>query len=460
MRAALDLIENAVFVKDDHHRFVIANIAGCALLGRVREEIIGRTDHDILPAAQADRHRASDLLILKTGVSEQQEEALTDASGKVRNLLIKKSLFQLSRRQRFILVHIRDLTEFKHTEALLRYNAEHDSLTGLPNAWSFQQTVNELLAKTPDGHETAVILIDLDRFRNFNDAFGRTTGDNLLVQFAQRLSAVAQPSHLIARLGSDEFAVVQHLAGQPMTADELGATILKHLSTPFLFGANRIHLSASIGIAVARQKDDRESLHRRAELALRQAKREGPSRRRLFEAEMEVPPNVDPRLEYDLKIALQEKQLSIVYQPFARVSDLAILGYEALLRWTHPTVGPIAPSVFIPLAESDGFIIPMGEWVLREACKQALNGPQHHTIAINVSPIQFTRTDLNVGRKHEANAIISAMLRLTRTLELRVVAEGVETLEQLTVLRRQRCEAFQGFLLGQPVSNPFNLDKT
>jgi EAL domain-containing protein (putative c-di-GMP-specific phosphodiesterase class I) len=224
----------------------------------------------------------------------------------------------------------------------------------------------------------------------------------------------------------------------------------------------------------------------------------------------------------------------VAYQPFARVSDLAILGYEALLRWAHPVYGQITPSVFIPLAESEGFIVSIGEWVLCEACKKAAEWPRELTVAVNVSPIQFTRADLptlvqavvsesgiapqrieleitesavigdldragrtfaglreigvamvlddfgsgyssleilkslpfdkikidrsllkDVGSKPEANAIISAILRLTHTLGLRVVAEGVETSQQLDVLRLERCDTFQGFLLGQPITNPF-----
>jgi EAL domain-containing protein (putative c-di-GMP-specific phosphodiesterase class I) len=299
------------------------------------------------------------------------------------------------------------------------------------------------------------------------------------------------------------------------------------------FETRRVHLSTSIGIAIAGQGENVESLLRRAELALGQAKREGRSQRRFFEAEM-ARRAVGPFLEDDLRVALQQKQFSLVYQPYARVADLGLLGYEALLRWNHPDLGEISPSAFIPLAESEGFIVAIGEWVLHEACRHAARGPKELALSVNVSPIQFTRADLvslvrsavketgieperleleitetavigdikqaqhilaelraigvrvalddfgagysslevlqalpfnkikidrslvrDAGQTEKADAIISAILRLTQTLRLRAVAEGVETLQQLELLRRERCDEFQGFFLSPPVSNPF-----
>jgi EAL domain-containing protein (putative c-di-GMP-specific phosphodiesterase class I) len=291
---------------------------------------------------------------------------------------------------------------------------------------------------------------------------------------------------------------------------------------------------ATIGIASARENDDFEALLRRADLALQYAKRDGGAGWRAFEAHMEANSGRGPFLEEDLRVALQQGQFSIVYQPLARVADLEVLGYEALLRWTHPVLGPIEPSVFIPLAETEGFIVSIGEWVFRQACETAASWPKRVGISVNVSPMQFTRTDLpdlvqnvidetgiephrieleitetsvvgdieaaravfqslhaigvrivlddfgagyssfevlkslpfdkikidksllrDVGWSRKADAIISALLRMSRALDLQVVAEGVETIEQVNFLKREKCAALQGFFLSRPVDDPF-----
>jgi diguanylate cyclase (GGDEF)-like protein/PAS domain S-box-containing protein len=534
LRAVLDLIDDPILVKDRQHRFVLVNRAGCTLLGRSGDEIVGRTDHDLQPREQADIYIANDRRVLETGQPNTNEELLTDGGGDRRTLITRKSRLRLANGQDFVLVHISDITDFRRAEAQVLFSAERDGLTGLANIASLRQELNALLAQASgEGQRTALLVLDLDRFGQINHALGRTVGDNLLVQFGRLLSQVTRPGDLIGRLGGDEFVIVQTASGQPVDADALAATILRRLESPLFFETRRVHLSTSIGIAIAGQGENVESLLRRAELALGQAKREGRSQRRFFEAEM-ARRAVGPFLEDDLRVALQQKQFSLVYQPYARVADLGLLGYEALLRWNHPDLGEISPSAFIPLAESEGFIVAIGEWVLHEACRHAARGPKELALSVNVSPIQFTRADLvslvrsavketgieperleleitetavigdikqaqhilaelraigvrvalddfgagysslevlqalpfnkikidrslvrDAGQTEKADAIISAILRLTQTLRLRAVAEGVETLQQLELLRRERCDEFQGFFLSPPVSNPF-----
>jgi diguanylate cyclase (GGDEF)-like protein len=187
-----------------------------------------------MPAQQAQRHFATDQKILETGKPEQYEETLTDASGRVRDLLTRKRLIQDSRGQKFVLAHITDLTEFRRAEAQIRYSMEHDGLTGLANSTLFRNRLSQLLTREPEGHLPSVVLMDLDRFRNINDAFGRTTGDSLLVQFAKRLLAHAHPGDLAARIASDEFAIVSRTAIQRPAVDRFAAAVLDDLnSAPF-----------------------------------------------------------------------------------------------------------------------------------------------------------------------------------------------------------------------------------
>jgi diguanylate cyclase (GGDEF)-like protein/PAS domain S-box-containing protein len=535
VRVLLDLIESPIFVKDRLHRFVLANKAACELLGRPQRDIIGRADHDFFPREQADSHVASDRRVFETGRPDANEELLTDVSGRVRALLVRKSLLKLVGGEECVGVYIADVGEARGAGPQFGYNAEHDPLTGVANMMSFRQQLQALLEPTPqERRAVGLLLIDLHRFRNINNALGRSAGDNLLAQFAKLLSEVAGPTDFVSRLGGDEFAIVQAKSKQPIAAAGLAAAILERLRAPLHCDGRRVRMLATIGIASARENDDFEALLRRADLALQYAKRDGGAGWRAFEAHMEANSSRGPFLEEDLRVALQQGQFSIVYQPLARVADLEVLGYEALLRWTHPVLGPIEPSVFIPLAETEGFIVSIGEWVFRQACETAASWPKRVGISVNVSPMQFTRTDLpdlvqnvidetgiephrieleitetsvvgdieaaravfqslhaigvrivlddfgagyssfevlkslpfdkikidksllrDVGWSRKADAIISALLRMSRALDLQVVAEGVETIEQVNVLKREKCAALQGFFLSRPVDDPF-----
>ncbi len=535
-RAMLDLIDAPILVKDRRHRFVLANRAGCELLGRSYEEIVGRTDHDLLPREQADIYVANDRVVLATGEANTSEELLTDRSGDTRTLITRKYRLRRADGDEFVVLHISDITDYRRAEAQVLCNAERDQLTGLGNTASLRQRLNALNSAASDTvQRIALLVLDLDRFGQINRALGRTVGDNLLIQFGQLLRQLVRPDNLVARIGGDEFAIAQTTAEQPAEADDLSTAILRRLESPMIFETRRVHVSASIGIAIAGPDETVDSLMRRAELALGQAKREGRGLRRFFEPEM-ARRAAGPFLEDDLRLAIERNQFSIVYQPYARVTDMGLLGYEALLRWNHPELGEISPSTFIPLAESEGFIVSIGEWVLREACRQAAMWPKELALSVNVSPIQFTRGDLvsqvrsvvidtgiapdrleleitetavigdierarhilvelsaigvrvvlddfgagysslevlqalqfskvkidrslvrDAGQTPRADAILSAILRLTQILRLRVVAEGVETIRQLELLRRERCDAFQGFFLSPPVSNPYEL---
>jgi len=426
---------------------------------------------------------------------------------------------------------ISDITEFRRAEALIRYNAEHDHLTGLANRALFRDRLTDAVnSEGGDNLRIAVLFLDLYDFKAVNDTAGHAAGDNMLVQTASILESLAGPNDVVARLGGDEFAIVQRAADQPAAAETLAGRIIERLSKPTYVGTRQAQVSASVGIAFMALGNERsETLMRRADLALYCAKKEGRNTWRLFEAEMEARHLANRYIEEDLRIALEEKQVSIAYQPVALGQDLEVIGFEALMRWHHPRRGTISPKLFIAIAEETGLIGSLGAWILRRSCAEAAAWAKPLRLSINVSPVQFQQADLpellrsairdtgidprridleitetavikdlagarrmfdtlrglgvnivlddfgagysslqilkslpfdkvkidgsllqDVGATPQADAIIGAILRLARTLNLCVCAEGVETTDQLALLRREHCDEVQGRLIGMP----------
>ena len=532
VRVILDAVPSPVFVKDAQHRFVVVNRAMCDLLGRTHEQLIGRTDADFVPEEQAEIFRANDKLVLDTGQVNENEEPFTDGEGVVRTIVTRKQRIELKSGARLIIGCIADITALRRAEDLIRYNAEHDHLTGLSNRLQFHRRLAEAIADGDDqGARATLLLVDLDGFKSVNDAFGHAVGDDVLVQAAGIISSLIGPGDFVARLGGDEFAIIQRAGDQPRAAVALAEKIIGRLSQPIFLGRMQASVSASVGIAdVAVGAGDAGILLRRADLALYGAKKDGRNTWRLFEAGMESSRLMTRFLEEDLRQAVERQELSLVYQPFVRAHDLEVLGFEALMRWRHPRRGPLEPSLFIPLAERTGLIAMLGEWALRQACLDARSWPKPLRVSVNVSPVQFAQVDLaelvrgtirdtgidphridieitetaiikdiagaarvfaslrklgvnvvlddfgagysslqilkslpfdkikidrgllqDVGRTAAADAIIGAILQLSRTLDLRVSAEGVETEEQLAILRRERCDELQGFLIGPAI---------
>ena len=260
----------------------------------------------------------------------------------------------------------------------------------------FQRRLAEAIADSDDQSAVAtLLLVDLDGFKNVNDAFGHAVGDDVLVQVAGIISSLIGPDDFVARLGGDEFAIIQREKEQPGAAIALADKLIWRLSQPIFLGRMQASVSASVGIAdVAVGAGDPGILLRRADLALYGAKKDGRNTWRLFEAGMESSRLMTRFLEEDLRQAVERRELSLVYQPFVRAHDLEVLGFEALLRWRHPQRGDLEPSLFIPLAERTGLIAMLGEWALRQACVEAGSWPKPLRISVNVSPIQFAQVDL------------------------------------------------------------------
>ena len=286
-----------------------------------------------------------------------------------------------------------DVTERRKAEQRIAHMAHHDALTDLPNRVHFREEMAEALSNVADGEKVAVLYIDLDHFKDVNDTFGHPIGDVLLRQVSERLRGCVRPSDAVARLGGDEFAVIQTAANQPVSATAMANRIIKELAVPFDLDGHQAIIGASIGISVAPDDgDDADGLLKKADMALYRAKEDGRGIYSFFEPEMDARMQRRRVLELDLRRALALNQFEVHYQPLLNLENNEISGFEALVRWRHPERGMVQPNDFIPLAEETGLIGPIGNWVLNQACGDAIKWPEHVKIAVNLSPVQFNKT--------------------------------------------------------------------
>ncbi|HEY6815452.1 MAG TPA: EAL domain-containing protein [Croceibacterium sp.] len=287
-----------------------------------------------------------------------------------------------------------DVTAARKSAQEIAWLAAHDALTGLPNRTAFARKLAAALADAPDPH-LAMLTIDLDRFKEVNDTLGHPFGDRILRHAAERLSELAGTDDVVTRLGGDEFAVIQLGVSDPVAAGELAARIIDALDRPFEFEGHTVVIGASIGIALApRDSANPDELMQMSDLALYRAKAESRGTHRFFEPGMDARLRERRSIEAGLRVAIREGQFEVLYQPQLDLRSGAISGFEALVRWNHPTRGVIQPLDFIPVAEDTSLIIPIGEWVLRQACRDAARWPEDVKVAVNLSPAQFKRGDL------------------------------------------------------------------
>ena len=280
-----------------------------------------------------------------------------------------------------------DVTEFVRNAEL----AQHDALTGLANRASLRdQLVERLQAASRANQSVAVLYVDLDRFKAVNDTLGHPVGDLLLRKVADRFKSALREGDVVARLGGDEFAVVQSGAIQPEGSLSLAKRVVDLIGRAYAIEGQMLHIGASVGVAMF-PDDGREPdvLFKNADLALYRAKAEGRGCYRFYEPGMDERMQVRRAMEIDLRRALAFKQLEVEYQPQIELATNRIVGFEALIRWHHPERGRVSPADFIPLAEEIGVIVPIGEWVLRTACKDAASWEEPVSVAVNLSPIQF-----------------------------------------------------------------------
>lgn len=344
----------------------------------------------------------------------------------------------VGRALRVIGTHI-DITARKEGEERLAHLASHDVLTDLPNRLLFRQRLDETLAKVSEGRGACALLyLDLDRFKTVNDTLGHLAGDTLLREVAIRFQSVVCEGDTVARLGGDEFAILQ-LAGahQPASADALAQRLIEVMAEPVITQGQRVEVGVSIGIALApRDAADADTLIKRADLALYRAKADGRNTRRFYEAEMDKTIEEKQRLEMDLRGALTRGEFEVHYQPIMNAASGSVSSVEALVRWRHPVHGLVSPAAFIPLAEETGLIVPIGEWVLRTACRAASAWPSDMRVAVNVSAMQFRAAGLveTVMQALAASDLPANRLELEIT-ESVLMQDGPDVMDTLHLLR-------------------------
>lgn len=427
-------------------------------------------------------------------------------------------------------VIVRDITERKAAAARIAHLASHDSLTGASNRLAFTPALDRALGGASDATPLAMLCLDLDRFKAVNDLHGHPAGDAVLIEAARRIRDCLSDKEFFARLGGDEFAIIQHGQEQPGAAAHLAERIIASLHRTMEIGDLSVHLGSSIGIALFPSNAvDADDLHKKADLALYRAKAEGRGTYRFFDNAMDEQLLRRRHLEADLRMAVENDQIHLFYQPIACLETQQITGFEVLARWDHPAHGAVPPSDFIPLAEESGLILEIGETILRRACAEAASWHHPLKIAVNLSPAQIThgnivetvrrllaetgltadRLELEVTegmlirdpdkavaalsalqalgiqiamddfgtgysslayfrtfpfdqvkidqsfvsgltRSGEALAIVKAIIGLGKGLGMSIVAEGVETREQMVLLQKEGCRKAQGFYIGRP----------
>lgn len=288
------------------------------------------------------------------------------------------------------LLTLEDVTERKVAEARIAHMAHHDALTGLPNRVMFHERLVEAVARSLRGETSAVLFLDLDGFKAVNDTLGHPVGDALLREVSKRLQRQVRGVDTVARLGGDEFAIVQCSLEQPQDATVLASRLIDLLSEPYDLDGHQIVVGVSVGVSlVPDDGQDPDQLLKNADMALYSVKTAGRGSYRFFEPGMDATMQARRTLEIDLRKALSDNQFEVYYQPLMNIRTGSILGFEALLRWNHPQRGLVPPGEFIPLAEETGLIIPLGKWVLNQACADATTWPGDLQVAVNVSPVQF-----------------------------------------------------------------------
>ncbi|MHA1164046.1 MAG: putative bifunctional diguanylate cyclase/phosphodiesterase [Alphaproteobacteria bacterium] len=323
-------------------------------------------------------------------------------------------------------------------EDQLRYLAMHDPLTGLPNRMQLKNRLEQALARARR-HNTilAIMCIDLDKFKDVNDTLGHKIGDGLLQEVSDRLRACVRETDIVARLGGDEFAIVAEDLEDPSAVLPLARRICQELSNPFEIEGHPIAISGSVGISFAPTEGSEPAvLLNNADLALYRAKNDGRSTFRFFEPEMDRAIQIRRALAGDLRHALRKNELHVHYQPQFDLRTGTLNGYEALARWNHPEKGEIEPSLFIPIAEENGLIAMLGEWVLKTACSYACDWPPNTKLSVNISSAQFVAQDLaslvhNILTQTGFPAR-RLLLEFTEDLLIRHPDETVKTLTQLT----------------------------
>jgi diguanylate cyclase (GGDEF)-like protein/PAS domain S-box-containing protein len=539
----LNSIGDAVLCTDISGKVTYLNLVAETMTGWLRQEAVGKPIAEVFRILDgATRKPSQDPLEL--AVQQNRTVGLT-----MNCVLVRRDGFESAIEDSAAPIHDRagrvigavivfhDVSAARAMSIQMTHSAQHDVLTSLPNRLLLNDRITHSIAVVRRQRKhLAVIFLDLDRFKYINDSLGHAVGDELLQSVSKRLLASVRRSDTVSRQGGDEFVILLSEIGRPEDAATSAKKLLLSLSSPHTLGAQELHIGGSIGISIyPADGSDAEMLIKNADTAMYHAKESGRNNFQFFTAEMNRKCVERQSLEGSLRFALERGEFLLDYQPKVNLDSGEITGVEALIRWQTPDRGLIPPAQFVPIAEDCGLIVPIGRWVLREACRQARAwqdaGLAPLVIAVNVSAVEFrdkgfvesVRTilsetglpaqyleleltesvlmddaesatsvlvklkamgvhlaidDFGTGysslsylRKfpidalkidqsfihqknptHDKSTIVSAVIAMGRSLKLRVVAEGVETLDELMVLQGLQCDEAQGFYFSRPVA--------
>jgi diguanylate cyclase (GGDEF)-like protein/PAS domain S-box-containing protein len=537
-RAMIDQVQDYLFVKDNKSRFVVANRAVAADLGMQQQDLIGKTDFDLHPTRLAKKFFADEQSVIVSGEPMIDiEEFVITVSGVKKWLLTSKVPLRNERGEVIGIVGIcRDITDRKRAEDQIHFMAHHDALTGLPNRSLLMDRLSQALLRAQrNDRRVAVIFVDLDNFKVVNDSLGHSAGDRLLKAVADRMVRCVRATDTVARLGGDEFVILLNDEADNSDADVVIKKVRAAISDPISIDDQLFHVTCSMGVAAYPDDgEDAEALVMNADAAMYRAKETGRDRVQAYAAEMKLAADEKRVLQEGLRMALERGEFTLLYQPQVDLESGRIFAVEALARWHHPELGVIEPVKFIPIAEESGLIVRLGDWALREACRQNKAwqdaGLPPLTVCVNVSARQFREKrwvkrvrktlketgldaryleleltesllmhdvpqaiatmrelqeigvrfaidDFGTGYSslsalknfpvarlkldgsfvrnlpHDANdrSIATAVISLGQRLNMHVIAEGVETEEQLAFLRENHCQEVQGYIFSPPV---------
>ena len=539
LAALLENTSDSIYFKDLDSRFLkISHSLAKKLRLNHPDDAVGKSDSDFFTAAHAQEALDDEHRIIRTGsplLSKEEKETWADGT---ENWVVTNKMPLLDANGivvgTFGISH--DITDRKLAEERVRFLAYYDALTGLPNRTLLHDRLAKAMASALRRSERmALLFLDLDRFKLINDSLGHSAGDLLLQEAAERLKKWARAQDTVARIGGDEFLIALTTVRDVPDAAVAAERIMDVMNSGFVIQGRAFSLNCSIGISIFPEHGaDAETLIKNADAAMYCAKEAGRNTFRFFTDEMNAQVTERLLLEHSLGLALDRKELFLVYQPQMDVTSGEITGFEALLRWQHPELGLVPPDKFIRLAENSGLIVPIGEWVLRTACQQARkwqeNGLPLVPVAVNVSALQFRQEDFSelikrvlhetglapqylqlelteslllsnadltfpvlqdlkemgiklaiddfgtgysslsylrqfpvdklkidrsfvqhLGVNQDDALITAAIISLAKTLNLKVIAEGVESEQQMSFLRQHHCDEIQGYYFSRPL---------
>jgi diguanylate cyclase (GGDEF)-like protein/PAS domain S-box-containing protein len=536
LNSIIDALASPLWVLDTERRILMFNEAFARFAGRSGSSLAGVPEAQVLDAGQADSREELYERVLAGGGMQAVESDLRDGDGQVRTVIQLAARLESEDHQYQIVNTLTDISERKRVEMRLAYLAEFDLLTELPNQDQFRRMLQEAMAEAgPRGERLAVLVVALERLQEVVDLLGHDAGDEIVRAVGDRLRALPPEWRCIARVKNNEFALLLPMPAGPLAVDEFALELLRVLSQPVTVRGREFYLGPLVGIALFPQ--DASSVHellRLADIAKHRAGAEGGEPVHFYSERTHTLLNERLTIEEQLRRALERNELRVVYQPKVDIRSGQVTGFEALLRWSSPTLGTVGPASFIPIAENTGLIVPIGAWVLATACAAASGWArelgQPVKVAVNLSIRQFHQKDLvpvlrqvladtgmppasleleitestamsgreavdallaairelgvelsiddfgtgysslaylkrfpvqrlkvdrafvhDLGRDGDSSAIIRAIVTLGHGLQMRIVAEGVETDAQLALLRELDCDEYQGYLFSRPV---------